>query len=106
MEERNVPPRIQRYEVQREGKIQGATEGSLYYWRFLEQEINFYIHIFHLFPTGIHLTGNAYVPTYLLKDLAATEYKGELNLGKLFELFDIFAFLKIHCLGTIFIFKS
>ena len=35
--------------------------------------------------TGIHLTGNAYVPTYLLKDLAATEYKGELNLGKLSE---------------------
>ena len=34
--------------------------------------------------TGIHLTGNAYVPTYLLKDLAATEYKGELSLGKFF----------------------
>ena len=35
--------------------------------------------------TGIHLTANAYVPTYLLKDLAATEYTGELSLGKLSE---------------------
>ena len=31
------------------------------------------------------MTGNAYVPTYLLKDLSATEYKGDLSLGKLFE---------------------
>ena len=29
------------------------------------------------------MTGNSYVPTYLLKILAATEYKGELSLGKL-----------------------
>ena len=40
--------------------------------------------IIYTIMTGIHLTGNAYVPTYLLKDLAATEYKGELSLGKFF----------------------
>ena len=33
--------------------------------------------------SGIHLTSNAYVATYLLKDLTATEYTGELNSGKL-----------------------
>ena len=35
--------------------------------------------------TGIHLTANAYVPTYLLKNLSATEYRGELSLGILSE---------------------
>ena len=46
-----------------------------------EREKNFFI-IF-ISDSGIHLTGNAYVPTYLLKVLAATEYKGELSLGDL-----------------------
>ena len=27
------------------------------------------------------MTSNAYVPTYLLKDLTATEYTGQLKLG-------------------------
>ena len=31
--------------------------------------------------TGIHLTSNAYVATYLMKDLTATEYTGKLDLG-------------------------
>ena len=35
---------------------------------------------------GIHLTSNAYVATHLLKDLTATEYTGELDLGKLFKI--------------------
>ena len=30
---------------------------------------------------GIHLTSNAYVATYLMKDLTATEYRGKLDLG-------------------------
>ena len=38
---------------------------------------------FNKIPSGIHLTSNAYVATYLLKDLTATEYKGELDLGNL-----------------------
>ena len=32
---------------------------------------------------GIHLTANAFVTTHLLKDLTATEYSGEISLGKL-----------------------
>ena len=35
----------------------------------------------NLLDEGIHLTANAYVATHLLKDLTATEYEGEINLG-------------------------
>ena len=36
--------------------------------------------------SGIHLTSNAFVSTYLLKELTATESTGELDLGTLFEI--------------------
>ena len=32
---------------------------------------------------GIHMTGNSFVPTTLLKDLTATEYSGELDFNVL-----------------------
>ena len=42
---------------------------NIYYWKII--------------ISGIHLTSNAFVPTYLLKELTATESTGELDLGKL-----------------------
>ena len=56
--------------------------------------------------TGIHLTANAYVPTYLLKELAATEYKGELSLGKLSESYSDNRENLQFFFSKIFIFKS
>ena len=32
---------------------------------------------------GIHMTGNSFIPTTLLKDLTATEYSGELDFNVL-----------------------
>ena len=86
VEERNFPPCFPRYEVQWEGKIQSSREVLLYHWRSPDRERKevFIIYTF-IYNSGIHMTGNAYVPTYLLKDLSATEYKGDLSLGKLFE---------------------
>ena len=32
--------------------------------------------------SGVHLTANAFVPNYFLKDLTSPSYAGELDLGK------------------------